>query len=139
MGKFIAQRTVKEMIHAGHGIHGCTVTVLGLTFKEDCPDLRNSKVIDIIRELQDYGINVQVHDPLADPAEAEHEYGVSLVSMEKLKPASAVVMAVAHKAFRSLPVAQLTSLMNSNPVLADVKGIYKQDALEEAGVRVWRL
>ncbi|MBI4745818.1 MAG: nucleotide sugar dehydrogenase, partial [Deltaproteobacteria bacterium] len=93
MGKFIAQRTVKEMIRAGHGIHGCTMTVLGLTFKEDCPDLRNSKVIDIIRELQDYGINVQVHDPLADCAEAKHEYGITLVPMENLKPASAVVMA----------------------------------------------
>lgn len=139
MGKFIAQRTVKEMIRAGHGIHGCTVTVLGLTFKEDCPDLRNSKVIDIIKELEDYGINVQVHDPLADNDEAQHEYGVSLVSMEKLKPATAVVMAVAHKAYRDLSVAQLTSLMNSNPVLADVKGIYDRDALETAGVRVWRL
>lgn len=139
MGKFIAQRTVKEMIRAGHGIHGSTVTVLGLTFKEDCPDLRNSKVIDIIRELQDYGINVQVHDPLADPAEAKHEYSVSLVSMENLKPATAVVMAVAHKAYRNLSVAQLTGLMNSNPVLVDVKGVYKQDALELAGIRVWRL
>lgn len=139
MGKFIAQRTVKEMIRAGHGIHDCTVTVLGLTFKEDCPDLRNSKVIDIIKELEDYGINVQVHDPLADNDEAQHEYGVSLVSMEKLKPATAVVMAVAHKAYRDLSVAQLTSLMNSNPVLADVKGIYGRDALETAGVRVWRL
>lgn len=139
MGKFIAQRTVKEMIRAGHGIHGCTVTVLGLTFKEDCPDLRNSKVIDIIRELQDYGINIQVHDPLADCAEARHEYGVSLVPMENLRPASAVVMAVAHKVFRDLRVTQLTALMKSNPVLVDVKGIYKQDALEKAGVRVWRL
>lgn len=139
MGKFIAQRTVKEMIRAGHGIHGCTVTVLGLTFKEDCPDIRNSRVIDIIRELQEYGINVQVHDPLADFDEAKHEYGVSLVPMEKLKPASAVVVAVAHKAFRELSAVQLTGLMNSNPVLADVKGVYKHIELESAGVRVWRL
>lgn len=139
MGKFIAQKTVKEMIRAGHGIHGCTVTVLGLTFKEDCPDLRNSKVIDIIKELEDYGINVQVHDPLADYEEARHEYGISLVAMEKLKPAAAVVMAVAHKAFRNISVTQLTGLMNSNPVLADVKGIYDRDVLETAGVRVWRL
>lgn len=139
MGKFIAQRTVKEMIRAGHGIHGCTVTVMGLTFKEDCQDIRNSKVIDIIRELQDYGINVQVHDPLADNAEAQHEYGLSLVPIEKLKPASAVVVAVAHKAFRNLSLTQLISLMNSNPVLVDVKGIYDRDAFETAGIRVWRL
>jgi UDP-N-acetyl-D-galactosamine dehydrogenase len=139
MGKFIAQRTVKEMIRAGHGIHGCTVTVLGLTFKEDCPDLRNSKVIDIIRELQDYGINVQVTDPLADPAEADHEYNVKLVSMPELKPATALIAAVAHKPFRELSVSQLTALMNKNPVLSDVKGMYKRDALETAGIRVWRL
>lgn len=139
MGMFIAQRTVKEMIRAGHGIHGCTVTVLGLTFKEDCPDLRNSKVIDIIRELQDYGINVQVTDPLADPTEADHEYNVKLVSMCELKPATAVIAAVAHKPFRELSVPQLTGLMNNKPILADVKGIYERDALEASGVRVWRL
>ena len=139
MGKFIAQRTVKEMIRAGHGIHGCTVTVLGLTFKEDCPDLRNSKVIDIIRELQDYGINVQVTDPLADPTEADHEYNVKLVSMCELKPATAVIAAVAHKPFRELSVPQLTGLMNNKPILADLKGIYERDALEASGVRVWRL
>lgn len=139
MGKFIAQRTVKEMIRAGHGIHGCTVTVLGLTFKEDCPDLRNSKVIDIIRELQDYGINVQVTDPLADPTEADHEYGISLTPFDRLKPASAVVAAVAHKQYRELSVAQLTGLMNNNPVLADVKGMCDRNKLEVAGVRVWRL
>ena len=139
MGKFIAQRTVKEMIRAGHDIHGCTVTVLGLTFKEDCPDLRNSKVIDIIRELQDYGINVQVCDPMADPAEAAHEYGISIVPMAGLKPAAAVVAAVAHKSFRELSISQLKGLMNNNPVLADVKGIYERDALDTAGIRVWRL
>ncbi len=139
MGKFIAQRTVKEMIRAGHDIHGCTVTVLGLTFKEDCPDLRNSKVIDIIREFQDYGINVQVHDPLADYEEARHEYGVSLVPIENLKPASAVVMAVAHKAFRQLSVENLTGFLKENPVIVDVKGIYVPETLKKAGIRLWRL
>jgi len=91
MGKFIAQRTVKEMIHAGHNILGSRVTVLGLTFKEDCPDLRNSKVIDIIRELEDYGVDVQVCDPCADADEAAHEYGVRLCSVEGLEPAAAVL------------------------------------------------
>lgn len=139
MGKFIAQRTVKEMIHAGHNILGSTITVLGLTFKEDCPDLRNSKVIDIIRELQDYGINIQVHDPLADPAEAEHEYGIKLVAMRELKPASAVVVAVSHKEFIEMPVDNIKGLMNTNPVLIDVKGVYDRDFLKKAGVRTWRL
>lgn len=139
MGKFIAQRTVKEMIHADHNILGSTVTVLGLTFKEDCPDLRNSKVIDIIRELQDYGINVQVHDPFADSNEAEHEYGISLTSMEKLKPASAVVAAVAHKAYRDMSMGSLSTLFSKNPVLIDVKGMYDPKAINGAGIRVWRL
>ena len=104
MGKFIAQRTIKEMIHDGHHILGSTVTVLGITFKENCPDIRNSKVIDVIRELQDYGINVQVNDPLADPVEVKHEYGIDLVSFEELVSAAAVVVAVAHQHYLEMPV-----------------------------------
>ncbi|AJE03465.1 nucleotide sugar dehydrogenase [Geobacter pickeringii] len=139
MGKFIAQRAVKEMVHAGHCILGSTVTVLGLTFKEDCPDLRNSRVIDIIRELQDYGINVQVHDPLADPDEALHEYGVRSVPFDGLTPAAAVIVAVAHHDFRSLGVADLKRFMGDAPVLIDVKGIFDPQAVREAGIRFWRL
>lgn len=139
MGKFIAQRTVKEMIHAGHPILNSTVTVLGLTFKEDCPDLRNSRVIDIIAELQDYGINVQVHDPHGDTAEALHEYGVTLVPFAELQPAAAVVLAVAHKEYRLFTAEQLAGLMGNNPVLIDVKCIYDQQAITGAGIRLWRL
>lgn len=139
MGKFIAQRTVKEMIHAGHNILAATVTVLGLTFKEDCPDLRNSKVIDIIRELEDYGVTVQVHDPLADTGEAELEYGISLVPFDRLRPAAAIIVAVAHKEYRSLPITQLKELLGENPVLTDVKGIYNPDEVKQAGMRLWRL
>jgi UDP-N-acetyl-D-galactosamine dehydrogenase len=139
MGKFIAQRTVKEMIHAGHNILGSTVTVLGFTFKENCPDLRNSKVIDIIRELQDYGINIQVHDPLADPAESLHEYGVQLTPLQDLQPAAAVIVAVAHKEYREMNVGQLQKLMGADPILIDVKCIYPQDEVQRAGMRLWRL
>lgn len=139
MGKFIAQRTIKEMIRAGHNICNSMVTVLGLTFKEDCPDLRNSKVVDIIRELHDYGTHVQVHDPLADPVEAKHEYGISLVAMEKLKPAAAVVVAVAHKSYREMLLETLNRLMDKNPVLIDVKGIFNSETLRKNGVRLWRL
>ena len=139
MGKFIAQRTVKEMIRAGHNVLGSTVTVLGLTFKEDCLDFRNSKVIDIIRELRDYGINVQVHDPLADLVEAEHEYSISLVAMEKLKPASAVVASVSHRSYREMSIDTLNRLMDKNPVLIDVKGIFNSETLRKNGVRLWRL
>jgi UDP-N-acetyl-D-galactosamine dehydrogenase len=139
MAKFIAQRTVKEMIHAGHGVLGTRVTVLGLTFKEDCPDLRNSKVIDIIRELEDYGCVVQVADPAADAAEALHEYGVSLCAFEELQPAAVVVVAVAHQSYRSLTIADLCRLMKSSPLVVDVKGIFDQRSLADAGVRCWRL
>lgn len=139
MGKFIAQRMVKEMIHAGHNVLGATVTVLGLTFKEDCSDLRNSKVIDIIDELKDYGINVQVSDPLADPIEAEHEYGVCLTPFEHLQPAASVVLAVAHREFREMGVEVLKKLMIDCPVLVDVKCILNPETIRQSGIRLWRL
>ncbi|MDR3580281.1 MAG: nucleotide sugar dehydrogenase [Oryzomonas sp.] len=139
MGKFIAQRTVKEMIHAGINISGAIVTVLGLTFKEDCPDLRNTKVIDIIRELEDYGIQVQTSDPLADSDEAQHEYDVKLIPYNQLQPAAAVILAVAHRQYRELTVSRLLSLMKENPVLIDVKGLHNSQECIEAGIRLWRL
>jgi len=139
MGKFIAQRAVKEIIRTGHPVLGAVVTVLGLTFKEDCPDLRNSKVVDIIQELTDYGIEVQVCDPLADHREAAHEYGVTLVPRGELKPAVAVIAAVAHAEFRGLKSAELACLMGERPVLVDVKGLYDRQEMEAAGIRVWTL
>jgi len=139
MGKFVAQRAVKEMIHAGHGIRGSVVTVLGLTFKEDCSDLRNTRVVDIVNELSDYGITVQVCDPLADPEEARHEYGIELLPFEQLKPATAVVAAVAHKQFKAMGVADIRLLMGDNPVLVDVKGVYDSAQAAVAGLRLWRL
>ncbi|MRR06783.1 MAG: nucleotide sugar dehydrogenase [Deltaproteobacteria bacterium] len=138
VGKFIAQRTIREMIHAGQKVLGSTVTVLGLTFKEDCPDIRNSKVIDIIRELQDYGINVQVHDPLADPVEVQHEYGLRMVPFEELQPAAAVVVAVAHRQYREMEVAAYQGLMTGS-VLIDVKGVFRPEEVEAQGIRFWRL
>ena len=138
MGRFIAQRTIREMIHVGNNILGSTVTVLGLTFKEDCPDIRNSKVIDIIRELEDYGIEVQVHDPLADPKEVNHEYGLDLVPLDELRPASAVVLAVAHRQFRDMPASSYRALL-SGSVLIDVKGVFNRDEIKEMGIRLWRL
>ena len=139
MSKFIAQRAVKEMIRAGHNVLNATVTVLGLTFKEDCPDLRNSKVIDIIRELQDYGVKVQVHDPLADTAQAKHEYNVELVPFNQLRPAAAVVVAVAHREYLSMSAGDFVTLMPEKPVLIDVKSLYNVKELQQAGIRVWRL
>jgi UDP-N-acetyl-D-galactosamine dehydrogenase len=107
MGKYVAEQTVKKMIAAGSSIKGADVVVLGLTFKENCPDLRNSKVIDVIRELQSYGCKVHVHDPVAESAEAEHEYGVSLCTWDTLPQAQAIVAAVAHQQYLDMPVAEL--------------------------------
>jgi UDP-N-acetyl-D-glucosamine/UDP-N-acetyl-D-galactosamine dehydrogenase len=139
MGKFVAQRTIKEMINAGHNIVGSTVTVLGLTFKEDCPDLRNSRAFDVVRELADYGIKVQVSDAHADAEEAREAYDITLIDFDALERATAVVVAVSHSAYRALSIEQLTSLMKNNPVLIDVKGIYDRASAQAAGVRVWRL
>ena len=139
MGKFIAQRAVKEIIRAGHHVLGSYVTVLGLTFKEDCPDLRNSKVVDILTELGDYGLKVQVCDPIADELEAKKAYGVTLKDPDKLQPAVAVVAAVAHKAYRDWTPAKFASLMVENPVLIDVKGVYDSRLMTAAGIRVWCL
>ncbi len=139
MGAFIAQQTIKQMIHAGHSIAGSVVTVLGLTFKENCPDLRNSRVIDIIRELEDFGVKVQVFDPEAEPAEALHEYGVSLRKLDELQPAAAVVIAVAHSVYANWTTEEYLKLMHADPVVIDVKGVCDGQALQNAGSRFWRL
>ena len=139
MGKYVAEQTVKQMIQAGHSIKGCKVIVLGLTFKENCPDLRNSKVIDVIRELQSFGCEVVVHDPVAAPAEAMHEYGVTLTDWADLPPAQAIVATVAHRAYGEMPVSELTGVLDDNGVFVDVKSNFDRQALAEAGVRLWRL
>lgn len=139
MGSFVAQRAIREMICAGHSILGSTVTILGLTFKENCSDLRNSKVIDIINELRSYGVHVQVCDPLADPEEAMHEYGVQLVPISELRPAAALVAAVAHQQFIAWSTEAVRRYLGNNPVLIDVKGMYDQQAMSAAGIRIWRL
>lgn len=139
MGKLVAQRTIKEMVRAGHYIRGGTVTILGLTFKENCPDLRNSKVFEVIAELEEYGIRIQASDPLADAEEAFREYGIKTVRFEELVPANALIVAVAHDQYRTLTPVQLAGLMKNDPVLIDVKGIYDRNALHAAGIQFWRL
>ena len=139
MAAYVGQQTVKQLILAGHDVTQCTVTVLGLTFKENCPDLRNSKVIDVIRELQSYGINVQVCDPEADNDEAVHEYGVQLTPFKQLQPAQAVVIAVAHKEYVALQIADYLSILKHKPVIIDVKGICNPAQCDAAGIRLWRL
>ena len=139
MGKYIAEQTIKQMIQAGFSIKGAHINVLGLTFKENCPDLRNSKVIDVIRELESYGATVHVHDPVAEPAEAEHEYGVKLVSWEHLPRANAIVAAVAHKQFAAHSTDEMLSKLSADGVYVDVKCTADAPLLRSRGVHVWRL
>ncbi len=139
MGKFIAEQTVKEMIQNNHSIKGCDVIVLGLTFKENCPDLRNSKVIDVIRELESFGCRVHVHDPVAESAEALHEYGVSLTTWDDLPKATAIVAAVSHQAYLDMSTDTLLAKLADNGVFVDVKSVFDPEALVRAGVRLWRL
>ena len=139
MGKFIAEQTVKHMIRNGSTVNGAHVNVLGLTFKEDCPDLRNSRVIDVIRELQSYGIQVHVHDPVADGAEAHHEYGVELENWEALPKADAIVVAVAHKRYLAMAPGQYCDKVVAGGTVIDVKSKVDAGALKSAGLTVWRL
>ncbi len=139
MGKFIAERTIKQMIASGSYIKGARVNVLGLTFKENCADLRNSKVIDIINELKSYGVEVFVHDPQADPDEAAHEYGVRLVGWADLPRADAIVAAVAHGEFLELGVEDICKKLIKGGVFIDVKAMFGEAQLREAGLGVWRL
>ena len=139
MGKYIAEQTIKEMIANNLPVKGSDIIVLGLTFKENCPDLRNSKVIDVIRELQSYGATVHVHDPLAASAEAEHEYGVTLKRLEDMPKAQAIVAAVAHREYKELPVATVVAMGVPGAVFVDVKASFDANALGAAGLRTWRL
>jgi UDP-N-acetyl-D-galactosamine dehydrogenase len=139
MGKFVAEQTVKQLIQAGFPVKGSHVNVLGLTFKENCPDLRNSKVIDVIHELESYGVTVHVHDPVAAADEARHEYGVELIPWEHLPKANAIVAAVAHEAFRRRPVDDYVAKLSSGGLFVDVKCQADAAALRARGVIVWRL
>ena len=139
MGKYVAEQTIKQMIAADLPVKGADVIVLGMTFKENCPDLRNSKVIDVVRELKSFGVNVLVHDPIADSAECEHEYGISLTAWDALPRASALVAAVSHHAYAAMGVAALTQKLVGGGVFTDVKSSYDSAELAATGARVWRL
>nr|WP_315488789.1 nucleotide sugar dehydrogenase [uncultured Rhodoferax sp.] len=139
MGKFIAEQTVKQLIKAGSPIKGAKVNVLGITFKEDVPDLRNSKVWDLIVELQAYGVEVYVHDPVANAAEAKQEYGVELLNWDVLPQSDALVVAVAHKEFLARPHSDLISKIRRGGCFVDVRARFNADMLNAAGIKVWRL
>jgi UDP-N-acetyl-D-galactosamine dehydrogenase len=127
------------MIQAGFPVKAAKVNVLGLTFKENCPDLRNSRVIDVINELRSYGADVHVHDPVADAEEAVHEYGVTLESWDDLPRANAMVVAVAHREFGARPVGDFVDKLEAGGLFIDVKCQADAKSLRERGVSVWRL
>jgi UDP-N-acetyl-D-galactosamine dehydrogenase len=139
MGKYVAEQTVKRMILRGFSVSRDAVVVLGLTFKENVPDTRNSRVVDVIRELQSFGANVFVHDPVADAEEAGHEYGIRLTAWEELPKAAAVVAAVAHQQFIERPLEDIVAKLVPNGIYIDVKSQADAAALRERGIDVWRL
>ena len=139
MAKFVAEKTVKSMISSGFQVKGAKVNVIGLTFKENCPDLRNSKVADIVHELESYGVDVHVWDPLAEADEAEHEYGIKLESWDSLPKADALIAAVPHKEVLAMSLTDIQSKLNDGGCFIDVKSQFDQAALGEAGYCVWRL
>ena len=152
MGKYVAENTVKLMIKANKQIKGAKVAILGLTFKENCPDVRNTKVIDIINELKEYGINSLVHDPQADKKEVLNEYGIELKRLEDIKDVDAVILAVPHDEYKKLTLEYISSLYNNNyshingnesiedrKVLVDVKGILDRNNAVKMDYLYWRL
>ena len=144
MGGFVADAAIKEMIEAGMAPKKATVVILGLTFKENCPDTRNSKVVDIIRRLEEYDIHPVVADSWADPEVAKHEYGVDLVSITEIPKADCIIVAVGHNEFRSMSMMQFKEmfkpeLKDEEKVLIDVKSLYRMDELKASGMRFWRL
>jgi UDP-N-acetyl-D-galactosamine dehydrogenase len=139
MGKFIAEKTIKLMISSGQNIRGAKVGILGLTFKEDCPDLRNSKVVGIIEELLSYGVEVLVHDPLADPAEARAHYGIELVNLDAMRYLGAVVIAVAHTMYKGMDAENFRSMVCENGHIVDVKGMIDVSETKRNGMQAWRL
>lgn len=139
MAKFVAEKTIKEMVRAGFKLKGAHVNVLGLTFKEDCPDLRNSKVVDMIHELQSYGVQVHVHDPVADAREAFDEYGLTLESWEQLPQAEAIVSAVSHRLLLARSLDELRAKVVEQGCFIDIKSHFDAAALADRGLHVWRL
>ena len=143
MGAYVADAAIRKMIEAGQAPKNSKVVILGLTFKENCPDTRNSKVDDIIRRLNEYGIQPVVVDPWASERDAMHEYGVTLAKLEDVKDVDCLIVAVGHNEFRSMSTMQLKKLFKDVPdeekVLIDVKSLYRLDELKASGMRFWRL
>ncbi len=140
MGKYVAENCVKKLIAADKAVRGAKVAILGFTFKENCPDTRNTKVIDIVHELQEYGITPVIADPQADAAEAKMLYGAEFVDLQTIKGMDAVILAVAHKEFSGFKMEQMDAFFGEGKkVLLDIKGLLNRKEYEGAGYCYWRL
>ena len=139
MPAHIVEQTVKRMIESGSSVKRARVGILGLTFKEDCPDLRNSKVGDVVKEFKTYGVELLVHDPLADRAEAEHHYNVGLCAWNDLVDLDAIILCVSHNEYKALSVEDYKTMLNPGAVLMDVKSSVDETTFKQAGINLWRL
>jgi UDP-N-acetyl-D-galactosamine dehydrogenase len=140
MARYAARKVVQLMLQNGIDVPRARVGVLGITFKENCPDIRNSKIVDLVRELKDWNVDVVVEDPWADPEEVRHEYGIELTTLADQKPLDSLIVAVGHRQFRQLdPIALRALCQTKHPVMGDLKGIFDRTRLQNAGFRVFRL
>jgi UDP-N-acetyl-D-galactosamine dehydrogenase len=140
MGKYVAERAIKMMIASDIQVNKARVAVLGLSFKENVPDLRNTRVIDIINELKDYGVKILAHDPLANPEEARCLYNLELVSLKDIKNVDAVVLAVAHNHYKEMGLSGIAGLCRRNfPILLDIKAVFDPRKAISSGINYWRL
>lgn len=141
MGKYVAENTVKKMIKANRQVNGSRVAIYGATFKENCPDVRNTRVVDIIHELNEYGVNVQIIDPVADKEDFVKEYGINISKVEEVVDVDAIIFAVSHDEFKNIKLEELKKhYHNTNcPVLIDVKGLFDKKEAEKQGFIYWRL
>jgi UDP-N-acetyl-D-galactosamine dehydrogenase len=139
MGKFVAEQTVKHIIKGGGQVKHARVNVLGLTFKENCADIRNTKVVDIVHELESYGVEVYLHDPVADSEEVKNEYGITLLPWEELPKADAIILAVAHDEYVQMDLKHLLAKVIHGGSFIDVKSKFNQQVLKTEGLKVWRL
>lgn len=143
MGEFIADAIIKKLVLSSKVVKNAKVIIFGITFKENCPDIRNSKVMDIIKRLHEYGIQPEVVDPKADVKEAKHEYGVDLVDITTIENADCIIFAVAHNEFKAITIEKLNSMFNNcandEKIIIDVKSLFKKSELEKQGYQYWRL
>ncbi len=143
MGKYVAENVVKKLIAAGKNVRDAKVAILGFTFKENCPDTRNTRVIDIMNELGEYGITPVVADPVADAEEGKQHYGIEFVDINTVKDMDAVIIAVGHTEFMSFSMSDIDAMFangdNSGKVIVDVKGVLDRKTYSEAGYQYWRL